>query len=609
MVKVSGSKVFSQIGVGSAVDDSMFIDAASDNLKFQDANSIIKEVSSPMDSGIAFKVEGINTINQSIDRAITFSNGNDFYVEAYTDTDGRFGTVDTINTNADFDTDKYKAIDLTMPYVIIEATAVSESVFNINNCTAVEFDIGKWVVYCSTGTYDVRHAQIIKTLFYGTNGTNPAVLKCPDITAMKTSVTDDVGRRCHLAYLYGKESIGYSEPVFRYTGTFENTSDNLVDSWSYLNGYTDSYNPYVQWEMPSSTNLNYTGQPVSDETGIDTSSDQITNPATCELELRPSRTDSNYGVRYAYAIILTKGAISWVFSNPDGSPSSDYSYYTNSYYATYGIPDFTAATENPSTIITHDIPANRVPSGIGASLLAYKVEDWEEGISVDYRILSTTNSTLTTEIENYSFENALGDEWDVSISGSWSSYTRSSDAAEDGTWSFKTAESSQSNNEGAYVHADQIVDTRGWNKIHVSNWLNTTNGSVQLNIYIDDDVVYTRTKTAGSGATQNDSSWTTGSGDVTASSRKSSATLRIEIIGWEYYSGGRTSTCWVDNIYVDKYIDQEDTGWLNANDGTTMSSFSTFEYSPTQLLVRLNPKDSSPTTGYPSINGICMVCE
>jgi hypothetical protein len=44
----------------------------------------------------------------------------------------------------------------------------------------------------------------------------------------------------------------------------------------------------------------------------------------------------------------------------------------------------------------------------------------------------------------------------------------------------------------------------------------------------------------------------------------------------------------------------EDTGWLNAD---TVSSFTAFTSQPTKVIIRLVPKSSSPTVGYPAIRG------
>jgi len=47
----------------------------------------------------------------------------------------------------------------------------------------------------------------------------------------------------------------------------------------------------------------------------------------------------------------------------------------------------------------------------------------------------------------------------------------------------------------------------------------------------------------------------------------------------------------------------EDSGWLDEN---KLSTFTTFTSEPTTLIVKLNPKSTSPTAGYPSIKGVAV---
>ena len=48
----------------------------------------------------------------------------------------------------------------------------------------------------------------------------------------------------------------------------------------------------------------------------------------------------------------------------------------------------------------------------------------------------------------------------------------------------------------------------------------------------------------------------------------------------------------------------EDTGWLDAmNTSPEVNSFTAFTSEPTTLIVKLIPKTTSPTAGYPSVKG------
>lgn len=60
----------------------------------------------------AFNTAALNHVRQLIDRGVSYSKDmKDLYGEAYVDSNGRNNSVDTVNTNAVFDTDKYKFRD------------------------------------------------------------------------------------------------------------------------------------------------------------------------------------------------------------------------------------------------------------------------------------------------------------------------------------------------------------------------------------------------------------------------------------------------------------------------------------------------------------------
>ena len=53
----------------------------------------------------------------------------------------------------------------------------------------------------------------------------------------------------------------------------------------------------------------------------------------------------------------------------------------------------------------------------------------------------------------------------------------------------------------------------------------------------------------------------------------------------------------------------EDTGWLNSSNSPEISTFTSFTSEPTKLIVKLIPKVSTPTAGYPSIKGFVVKAE
>ena len=231
------------------------------------------------------------------------------------------------------------------PFVIIEATSISSvSDFSINNCVIRNISSGKWVLYCTSGTNEVKRAQIYKTLFYGTNGSNPRASSTyiTGITALKTSVSRDVGKQAHFAQInFNTLAAG----TRTYTGTFVNTSTNLsCSSWSYAAhtwlGSTVTSSE-VNWEKPSGTILNQvnpsgTASAVNDETGTDTTSDETNNPATCRLYLNWVGSGSNIA-QQVRTVILCEGDIAWVQS---GGTASNIDFLSDN-----SIPVFTSTTE------------------------------------------------------------------------------------------------------------------------------------------------------------------------------------------------------------------------------------------------------------------------
>jgi hypothetical protein len=82
--------------------------------------------------------------------------------------------------------------------VIVEATSLSTPISS-NDCVSVLIGAGKWLIYCTNGTDAVKRAKIIKTLFYGTNGTDPKILTFTGVTAIKTSHANDIGKQAYLS--------------------------------------------------------------------------------------------------------------------------------------------------------------------------------------------------------------------------------------------------------------------------------------------------------------------------------------------------------------------------------------------------------------------------
>jgi hypothetical protein len=318
------------------------------------------------------------------DRSINFSKGGiDAFGDAFTDATGRQDSVDTgiTKTTAVFSSNKYTA---TMPvgsepFVIIEATSISSVAdFAINNCQIAYVSTGKWVLYCTTGTNEVRRAQIMKTLFYGTTGSNPRASSTyiTGITALKTTDIRDIGKRAFYSIIT-YDGVSFS---FTYTLTFANTTTNTnCSTWSYVDANAPGApTASASWTLGGVT-LNSVTENVNDELGTDTSADEQDNPTTGVLTISGT---GDVDQTTAAAIILCAGGIS------ESHDPSAIGYSTLDFYTTNSIPLFTLASESYSDFeskIVVSIPANSFPSTISSSILVPMIADWEDGADIKYK--------------------------------------------------------------------------------------------------------------------------------------------------------------------------------------------------------------------------------
>lgn len=244
--------------------------------------------------------------------------------------------ADDADTNLGFaydsTNDLYKTPDLGTEYVIIEADDASVS-WSSNNTNLVKFDTGKWVLYGTTGTDAVKRAQIHKSLWYGTNGSNQLILDFTNITAVKTSHANDVGKQGHYATvtIAGGSDVN---PANTYTGTFVDTSTNTnCSSWSNVTASVGT----AQWEIASGSVKNSVSASTSNELGTDTSADELNNPANCQLQqdnASSGQTTDND------VVILCVGDITWA----GGGGSNGSTTQSNiDFFTTHSIPLLTDA--------------------------------------------------------------------------------------------------------------------------------------------------------------------------------------------------------------------------------------------------------------------------
>ncbi len=235
---------------------------------------------------------------------------NVFYsVFASDDADVNYGFV------YDAGNDIYQLPDLSSitEYVIVEATSLSAP-WTSNDCLTIQFAAGKWLVYCTAGNAEVKRAQIHKSLWYGTDGTDALMDDFTSVTAVKSIDARDTDKRATLSLLGSCTGATSTQ----WTGTFNDTSTNNDCSvWSYLTNTTlgaQGGTSTIRAEFAAGNTINTIGiggnsTATSDEMGTDRSADELTNPADIQLEYSADYTGTS--AAFARAVILHEGTISW----------------------------------------------------------------------------------------------------------------------------------------------------------------------------------------------------------------------------------------------------------------------------------------------------------
>lgn len=359
--------------------------------------------SSNLDSnnGIILKQAGRNLIREAINNDVVFSADEDCFVEAYTDSNGRENSIQ--ESTALFDTNQYEAVtSSTEPIVRIEATSLTESAFRINNCDCIEVSSGVWQLTCNSGTDEEKRAKIYKTLFYGTNGTDPALdaANHTSITAIKTNIARDIGKRGYLIYMSSSltavgNGTNYQVDV---AVTFNDTTNNTdFSSWSYCTSSGDSVyngNNRATWEVPDATELNATstsgGTSTVDETGTDKTADETDNPATAGGQIQWGEdAQDDRGASTMRAFFICKGSAT-ISITGDTAASGLNSATSTDFNTDEGAVVFTSHSEDFVSVIEHTIPSGRFSSTMNSSFLTAFYGDWESGASVTYKL---TNSS------------------------------------------------------------------------------------------------------------------------------------------------------------------------------------------------------------------------
>jgi hypothetical protein len=243
-------------------------------------------------------------------------------------TNGAYG----INTSLWENKDGWELKDTTSSYfVLVYASSLTIANFNINNVTATEISSGIWKINSSEIDYEVQRAQVLKTLFYGTDGSNPRIIgSISGITRLESFDTRDVGKRGHLIRARGRFSGGN----LNFIGNFSQQSENYnVAIWSYLGGFFSQVpDPFLSVEFPTGISIVSTST-IIDHTGTDRRINDYNNPNSFKLI---ANVDGGLNDQTIRVLILSSGEINHTMSSGTLDTKIDFT-------KNYSIPEFTLA--------------------------------------------------------------------------------------------------------------------------------------------------------------------------------------------------------------------------------------------------------------------------
>jgi hypothetical protein len=362
---------------------------------------------------IALRIAQNNTTRQLINRSVPMAYKE--FGEAYPSIGGRLVSVNQSETTAEFSTNKYRARIFTETvYVVIKADEInSTSDFAINNCVISKIKTDEWVLTCTTGTNAVKRAQIYKTLFYGTNGTNPRATSTyiTNISQLRTSIARDVGKTGYYGRAYAARNTSGTgtngDNHVQLNLTFTNTTDNddcAIWSFARTTGSTGgTVSVIARTELPTSTNiLSVTDfSTTTDHTGTDRESNEKTNPANGRLEARYSTNQTGFTLERAgeiRAIFLAFGNVTAseniIANTTSGNPLIETSWLN--FNTTHSVPNLTLDSGLESdNLITHNIPSGQLPSNLSALRVTPLIEitDWEDGADVQVQLKSASDDS------------------------------------------------------------------------------------------------------------------------------------------------------------------------------------------------------------------------
>lgn len=293
--------------------------------------------------------------------------------------------------------DLYITIDFSAvtEYLIVEASSFTGWTNGNNDTYAIPSGPGAWIVFCDTGSQGVQKAQIHKSMWYGTNGTDALVLDFTSITAIKTPEANDVGKRGILREFDGAvtNSAGSTADV---TDTFVDTSTNLDSSlWSNITvGGTAQTSVFVQFATGTTVNTVTGAVGSSNEIGTDRVADERDNPSGAKYGA--SSGAGNAGGFTTDMVIICNGVLT------QGTPATANGGTVTKdilvdYTTDHSIPVFTASSNadiDTSTLIFKDTASVSVDNMIPV------INSTIDGANSEQISVSANSGSNYTDIDN-----------------------------------------------------------------------------------------------------------------------------------------------------------------------------------------------------------------
>ncbi len=307
--------------------------------------------------------------------------------------------------------------------VRIIALNLTESDFEINNVVVTQEDDNLWKINTTEGDYEVARAQVMKTFFYGTDGTDPRINRTSGLLKIQTIDSRDPNKKGYFIKTSTTIPAGDSELQFSNLAiTFNDVTNNTdFSSWSnfeitYIGGIYNSPAVTSSWQVPTATILHSitSNTESSDEIGTDTSSDELDNPATATLRSESGRDgQSDRADGTSTAIFLYDGTIT-ISPTSTGTPTT--------IEIDFNI-DKSIPAMSPIPNITLNSPVDNITELIGTSIIFNATSTIDGGILNEMKLFingvlnesKSLSGTEDTETFNKTFTTLGNNNWSIEV--------------------------------------------------------------------------------------------------------------------------------------------------------------------------------------------------